>query len=65
MYGMNAGLIIGAIVVGLAVFAFLVLLVRWIFGIGQILDLLTAIEANTAPAKAPAVAEEPAPRPVG
>ena len=69
MYGLEGGMILGAVVVGIAIFAVGVLLIRWILGIQKMIDLLTAIEANTAPAKATraeaiAVAEKPAPRPV-
>ena len=68
MYGLEGGMILGAVVVGIAIFAVGVLLLRWLLGIQKMIDLLTAIQANTAKAtgvETTAIVEEPAQRPVG
>lgn len=44
MYGIDAGMIAGAVLIGLAIFAVMVIFVRWLFGIDKIIVLLTAIE---------------------
>jgi hypothetical protein len=64
---LGGGMVLGTILLGVVLFILAILFIRWVFGIGKIIDLLTRIEQNTNPDMAPRriPEREPASRVIG